>query len=1020
MQKTIFVLVFFLAVSMASAQHTPNGPYKGANLNRVAFPIGGMGAGMFCLEGTGAISHLSVQNRMDFFNEPACFAAVCVLGDTPEQNVARIIEGPIPDWKFFGRAGSSNGSPGTTYGLPRFRNCSFEAQFPFSTVSLAPDAKMPLKAAIVGWSPFTPGDADSSSLPLGALEYSFTNPTDKPIKAIFTFNSPNMMDRNGSIDQIDDGFVLYRSAETNNRETKGALAFVVDKSASGLDKTVIDHCWFRGGWWDPLTIAWDNVEKGRIIESAPVPSRAPGATIAAPFVLKPGETKTIRLLVAWYSPETHLTAGSRRNDARPLFEKGPSSGAAQGQQPVTGFLGKKLVNTFDPNGDGPTGTLVSPETPLTKKYVHFLIGGGTSCSFQLHVDGKKVRTASGKDQERLEWATFDVTEFAGKKGIFKIVDDQSGGWGHINLDHIIQSDEPIHALKTGTGNEIVADANRVILIDDFERNEFAPWKAEVNVAEAEAAQECCPGGVCDTTGLLVPQQDVPNTYVPWYASKFNSVSEVVKFWKENYSLLRLRSEKFRDAFYDSTLPPEVVEAVAANLTILKSPTVLRQHDGRLWAFEGCYDNNGCCDGSCTHVWNYAQAIPHLFPELERGFRQTEYFEGMDTSGQQAFRHALPIATGGGQFDAADGQLGGIIKLYRDWRIFGNTTWLKIYWGRVQLALNYAIEKYDPRHTGLLEESHHNTYDINYYGPDGHCGSFYLAALRAAIEMGKALGDENDNVKLYEKLLAAGTQRLQKELFNGEYFIQIVQKEGLTRNFGPLNPNEQSEGGYREIARLVNEQGPKYQYGSGCLSDGVLGFWMAETAGIDVGTILPQEKVKSHLLSVYKYNMRTDLSEHANPQRPTYAMGDDGGLLLCSWPHGGKPLIPFVYSDEVWTGIEYQVASHLMMFGEVDKGLDIVRTLRKRHDGVRRNPFNEYECGHWYARALASYGLLQGLTGVRYDAVTKTLVVDSRVGDFRSFLSTNSGFGTVIFKDGKAIVDVKSGTIPVERIVVKAK
>jgi len=109
----------------------------------------------------------------------------------------------------------------------------------------------------------------------------------------------------------------------------------------------------------------------------------------------------------------------------------------------------------------------------------------------------------------------------------------------------------------------------------------------------------------------------------------------------------------------------------------------------------------------------------------------------------------------------------------------------------------------------------------------------------------------------------------------------------------------------------------------------------------------------------------------------------------------------------------------MMLGCVDEGLDIVRTLRKRHDGVRRNPFNEYECGHWYARALASYGLLQGLTGVRYDAVTKTLCVDSKVGDFRSFLSTNSGFGTVIFKDGKATLDVKSGTIPVTRIVVGA-
>jgi len=1009
---------------MVSAQHVPNGPYTGENLNRVAFPIGGMGTGMFCLEGTGAISHLSVQNFMNFFNEPPCFATICVLGDAPEQNVARVVEGPIPNWKYFGSPGSGRGSERTTYGLPRFKNCSFEARFPFCTIALAPDATMPLQASITGWSPFTPGDADSSSMPVGALEYTFTNPTDKPINAIFAFNSPNIMNRDGSIGPMEDGFVLYRSADLNDRETKGALAFAIDKSASGLDKIMIDYCWFRGGWWDPLTIAWDNVEKGRIIESAPVQSRAPGATLAAPFTLKPGETKTIRLLVAWYSPETTLTSGRRFGETRSAFSTGPSSGAAQGQQPITGFLGRRLINTFDPNGDVPMGTLISPEIRLTRKYIHFLIGGGRECSFQLHVDGKMVRTASGKDQEPLEWATFDITEFVGKQGVFKIVDNQSGGWGHINLDHIIMSDESIDALRTGTGNNITPDGDftaaggRYVLIDDFERDTFAPWTAEVQVIVAEGeTEECCPGGVCDTTGLLVPQQDVPNSYVPWYATKFKSVHEVAKFWKENYPLLKLRSEKFRDTFYDTTLPPEVVEAVAANLTILKSPTVLRQHDGRLWVYEGCNDGSGCCDGSCTHVWNYAQAIPHLFPELERGLRQTEYFEGMDATGRQAFRVNLPIADGGNSFDASDGQLGGIIKVYRDWRIFGNNDWLKLYWSKVQPALNYAIEKYDPRHTGLLEEQHHNTYDIDYFGPDGHCGSFYMAALAAAVEMGKALDDENENVKLYEKLLKAGAERMQKELFNGEYYIQIVQKEGLTRNFSPLNPNDQSSGGYREIARFVNEQGPKYQYGTGCLSDGVLGFWMAETAGIDAGTIFPQESVKSHLLSVYKYNMRTDLSEHSNPQRPSYAMGTDGGLLLCSWPHGGKPLIPFVYSDEVWTGIEYQVASHLMMFGEVEKGLDIVQTLRKRHDGVRRNPFNEYECGHWYARALASYGLLQGLTGARYDAVTKTLYVDSKVGDFRSFLSTNTGFGTVIFKDGKATLDVKSGVIPVERIVV---
>jgi len=180
-------------------------------------------------------------------------------------------------------------------------------------------------------------------------------------------------------------------------------------------------------------------------------------------------------------------------------------------------------------------------------------------------------------------------------------------------------------------------------------------------------------------------------------------------------------------------------------------------------------------------------------------------------------------------------------------------------------------------------------------------------------------------------------------------------------------------------------------------------------------IIDPELVKSHLLAIFKYNFRQDLSEHSNPQRPTYAMGDDAGLLLCTWPNGGKPLLPFVYSDEVWTGIEYQVASHLMFLGCVDEALEIVRAVRQRHDGVRRNPLNEYECGHWYARAMSSYGLLQGLTGVRYDALTKTLYVDSQVGDFRSFLSTETGFGTVIYKDDKATLDVKWGTIPVEKI-----
>ena len=127
-------------------------------------------------------------------------------------------------------------------------------------------------------------------------------------------------------------------------------------------------------------------------------------------------------------------------------------------------------------------------------------------------------------------------------------------------------------------------------------------------------------------------------------------------------------------------------------------------------------------------------------------------------------------------------------------------------------------------------------------------------------------------------------------------------------------------------------------------------------------------------------------------------------------------MPFVYSNEVWTGIEYQVASHLMLMGHVDEGLDIVRTLRDRYDGRVRNPFNEYECGHWYARAMSSYGLLQGLSGARYDAVEKVLYLEpSLPGDFRCFFAAATGYGTLGVREGKPFLEVQSGRIECQEI-----
>jgi len=507
---------------------------------------------------------------------------------------------------------------------------------------------------------------------------------------------------------------------------------------------------------------------------------------------------------------------------------------------------------------------------------------------------------------------------------------------------------------------------------------------------------------------------IPKYYSPWYSTRFADINELCDWWRSNYDRLKENAQKFSDCFYSSTLPQEATESVAANLTILKSPTVLRQHDGRLWCWEGCGDNNGCCAGSCTHVWNYAQAFPHLFPSLERSLRETEFFVSQDLRGHQAFRSGLPIRPIVHDFHAAaDGQLGGIMKVHREWKISGDNEWLQKIWDKVKASLNYCINEWDPKKKGCLEEPHHNTYDIEFWGPDAMCTSFYLGALKSAILMGKALGDD---VSEYEKILENGIKVMENDLFNGEYFIQKIEWTNL-RAKNPLDVKSFGGGYSPEALELLQNEGPKYQYGSGCLSDGVLGCWMALMCG--VGHIIDKQKVASHLLSVYKYNLKKDLTDHANPQRPSYACGKEGGLLLCTWPKGGQLSLPFVYSNEVWTGIEYQVASHLIMMGYVKEGLEIVRLCRERYDGRFRNPFNEYECGHWYGRALSSYSLVHAFAGVRYDAVEKVLYLEPLIkGDFQTFLCTATGYGLVGVKKGRPFLQVKCGEINYKEIRYK--
>ncbi|HET9485975.1 MAG TPA: GH116 family glycosyl-hydrolase, partial [Chryseosolibacter sp.] len=231
-----------------------NEAYEGAHLNRVAFPIGGMGAGMFCLEGTGAISHMSVRNKPDVFNEPGMFGAIAVKGDA---TTAKIVEGPSPDWKRFGQPNSGNGSGGTIFGLPRFDKASFLTRFPFGHITLEDDG-FPLKAEIKGWSPFIPTDADNSGLPAGALEYKFVNNGNSRADCVFSFHAKNFIKHaDGGINTVKkfrNGFILSNTGTEEKPFLGGDFVIFSDQ-----DNTVVDNCWFRGGWFDPLTITWETI-----------------------------------------------------------------------------------------------------------------------------------------------------------------------------------------------------------------------------------------------------------------------------------------------------------------------------------------------------------------------------------------------------------------------------------------------------------------------------------------------------------------------------------------------------------------------------------------------------------------------------------------------------------------------------------------------------------------------------------------------------------------------------------------
>ncbi len=507
----------------------------------------------------------------------------------------------------------------------------------------------------------------------------------------------------------------------------------------------------------------------------------------------------------------------------------------------------------------------------------------------------------------------------------------------------------------------------------------------------------------------------------YYSTRYSGVLEIADYVILNISNLYTLTKKYQDRLLNSTLPVCVRDALMANTASLKTNLILRDEQGNVHGFEGLGNDFGCCPGTCTHVWNYAQTMAYLFPSLERNAREISYLHDTHETGYQCFRTVFPLCENKYFKNvAADGQMGNIIRVYREWKYSGDTEWLKSIWPKVQLALEFAwkgsgdlLRKYpwmnncpvpwDPDKEGVLRGDQHNTYDINFFGPNTMTGSLYLGALKACSEMAGAM---NDSLKSreYLDLYIKGREKYDSLLWNGEYYIQKIEViEGV-------NIPERLKSPPDEHGNII----PKYQYGTGCLSDQLLGQYLSFVTGL--GYILDEDHVRKALKSIYKYNFKAGMENFHNVQR-VYAVNNEGGLVACTWPKGDRPLLPFVYADEVWTGIEYQVAASLIYSGQVQEGIDIVENIRNKYRGFNRNPYAEIECGKNYARALASWAVLLALSGYDYDGIEKIISFDPRINqdNFSCFWSCGTGWGNFSKEKNMVILELDYGALDIKEL-----
>ncbi len=878
---------------------------RGKELDLIGMPIGGITAGQLYLCGDGTLGCWQLFNQ-DYFS-----------GYGRDNYHGRRPTHPV-DQGFAVRVAGESGPRVFRLNRQDFTNVEFIGEYPIGRVAYQ-DPQCPLRIELEAFSPFIPLNASDSALPATLL---------------------NITLRNSSDQTVDTELIAW---------LENAVCFDNASYIIGRRRT-------------------------RVIQDPP---RTYIVHTVQPFA--PDDLPEMRptLVLADFEGGTYGD-WKAEGDA---FGSQPAAGTLPNQQPVAGFLGEGLVNSFH-GGDESTGTLVSPPFTIRRRFINFCLGGGQDASqvcINLVVDGKIVRSTTGRNQEQLEWESWNVENLDGRDARIEIVDQATGPWGHINVDHIEQADRP-RGGPTGPfesfpdyGMFTLALAEGQVQGSARCGNDPIPPAPPVGIPPltdwAYPAGERGWGEITTAPLRLEPGEQQTLTFVlAWhfpnlgshgrhYARRFSDAVSVANYILDHRERLVDQTRLWHDTFYDSTLPHWLLDRIGSTVGNLATGTCYWWANGQFWAWEGV----GCCEGTCTHVWNYAHALARLFPELERSARTFQDLnQALCEDGLVGFRGRCNRSA-----HAADGQAGTVLKCYREHQMSADDAFLREAWPRIRKVLEFAIQ-HDGNDDGLIEASQHNTYDINFEGANTFVGSLYLAALRAGEEMAREIGDEEFAARA-RAIFESGSRLTIERLFDGEYFIQDVDLR----------------------------QHPTSQYGRGCLSDQVFGQGWAHQLGL--GYLYPPQYVRKALESVWRYNWAPDVGpqNEAHPPERWFAFPGEAGLFICTWPKSAYLAEGVRYREEVWTGIEYQVAGHMIWEGMVPEALAIIRAVHDRYHPLKRNPYNEVECGDHYARALASWGVLTALAGYEYHGPRGHLGFDPRYtpDDFRCAFTAAEGWGT---------------------------